>query len=151
MTFDSLLNVKMPESDIYDLFTEILLQNFHKFQDVFVILELGEADGHTSLVNKICYYKINCEKDTAVRHQYMFHDEYKKAFLISKFNGALYDTSLFGHFTHKMGRVSITGLKDVRVTVGTDDRAKEKWKTWERELGPLAFAEIAAELKKRTS
>lgn len=155
MTFDSLINIKMPEAEIFDRFAEILYQNFHKFQDVFVILELGEADGEISFVKKNRLYKINCPKDTAVRHQFMFHDEYKKAYLITKFVRDSYCTTLFGHFMIKMGDVFITGVEDVRTSASPirpeNDSAKKKWKLWERELAPRAFAEIAEELKKKNT
>ncbi len=153
MTFDSLLNIKMPETEIFDRFAEIVVRNFHKYQDVFIVLELGEADGEICFVSNVRFYKAGCPEETVRRREFLFGGEYQKANAICKFLNGFYHMTLYGHFTSQCSDILVTGVKEIRIieklpVSPENDCVNEKIDHNLHAIAALAFAEIAEELKK---
>jgi hypothetical protein len=73
MTFDDLIFKKMPEDEIFECAAEILQENFAKYQDVFVCLELGAAEGPTRrsicYVSAVRFYKNNLNEITVYKSE----------------------------------------------------------------------------------
>jgi hypothetical protein len=146
MAFEVLLNIKMNEEEIFDRAVEILQKNFYAFQDVNVCLELGEAQGPVSkaqcAVKAIKYYSRTNEKDIAAKREFIFHGEFHKVYLITKYlDRGFYHVSLFGHFTSKHGDVYSSKIINVDVFRSSTDGAKDKMIPFEILDG--AFGEIA--------
>lgn len=145
MAFESILNIKMNEEEIFDRAVEILQKHFYAYQDVNVVLELGEAFGPSSnsqcAVNAIKYYSRTNEKDVAAKREYIFHGEFQKVYLITKYiDKGFYIVDLFGHFISKHGDVFSNVVTDARTVIWDMDRKARKMIPFEILYG--AFGEI---------
>lgn len=143
----------MPETEIFDRFAEIMVRNFHKYQNVLVLLELGEADGEICFVKNVRFYKAGCPEDAARRREFLFGGEYEKAYATCKFLKGFYHMTLHGHFTSQCSDILVTGVKEVRIigksTISPEnDCVNQKINHELHKIAALAFAEIAEELKK---
>ncbi|MCB0350276.1 MAG: hypothetical protein KDD38_03775 [Bdellovibrionales bacterium] len=85
MSFDELVNVKMPEVEIFDRVAVILQQNFHKYQDVNVVLPLNDMDGpHCSIQEVRLYSRHDAEQVEAKREYMMGGPNHKTSVLIDQ-------------------------------------------------------------------
>jgi hypothetical protein len=149
MTFDSLINFKMREEEIFYRVVDILRSNFLAYQEAHVILELGEADGDFCAVKSVKLYSIHKQEDIDAKRKFILQGEYENVYVFTKFINDFYRLSFLGHFTLINGDVYRYGVEDVRVSKSPVDFAKQKKLPFELIVG--AFAEIEAELKKKIS
>jgi hypothetical protein len=147
MSFKSLINIKMLESDIFYKAAEILQKDFNAYKDVNVCLPLNGAEGNICSVMEVRIYNLNNKIDIAAKHEFMYFGEHKKAYLITKFSDGYYHMSLFGHFTSISADIFLNQIKDIDVFKRTKDRTAEKTLPYELVAG--AFNEFASELNKK--
>jgi hypothetical protein len=145
MAFEALINIKMNEEEIFDRAVVVLQKHFYAYQDVNVVLELGEAFGHENAaqcaVKAIKYYSHTNEKDVAAKREYIFHGEFYKVYLITKYiDKGFYIVDLFGHFTTKHGDIFSNQATEIRIVKWDIDRGARKMLPFEVLHG--AFGEI---------
>ncbi|MEQ1664187.1 MAG: hypothetical protein ABL927_02285 [Bdellovibrionales bacterium] len=146
MTFDDLINKKMPEDEIFERAAEILQENFAKYQDVFVCLELGAAEGPTRraicFVRAVRFYKNNCPVQQHARCVFMYHCEFEKVYLITRFIEGCYRTTLKGHFVTIRADIYQNNLNEITVYKSETDRVTHEQIPYDIVVG--AFREISA-------
>jgi hypothetical protein len=156
MTFDDLLNIKMPEAEIFDRAAEILQKNFLKYQDVYVCLELGAAEGESSkaicFVRAIRFYKNNSWADQRARSVFMYHGEYEKVYLITRFMEGCYRTTLMGHFIFRKGDIYKDQINETHNFKNEEDIIKDKLIPPEIVLGAFnEFSDAIISTRKKQS
>jgi hypothetical protein len=148
MTFDSLLNIKMTEAEVFDRFAEVLQKNFAKYQGVAVAMMLSDiVDGKVSLTH--LYFFEHTHDGDQRKIDILFTGSHSKCYVTTQFKNGFYDTVVFGHHTLKCGDVYPTELKHVHLSLREDDRAQQEmhdFKKW----GEL-FGTIKKELIKKVS
>jgi hypothetical protein len=148
MTFDSLINIEMPEIEIYNRVAQILQRNFSAYKDVNVCLMLGPANGDICSVKEVKYYNLESEQEIQAKRKLLFGGEFEKAYVITQFINGAYRMTLAGHYTFKTGDVHVNKIIDEFGGRFQADRITKKALPYELVAG--AFREIAEELKKRS-
>ncbi len=139
MTFDSLLNLKMSEAEVFDRFAEVLQKNFAKYQDVVVAMMLSEFIDETVSLTDLHFFEHTSEGDQR-RMATLFTGTHSKCYVITQFKNGFYDTAVFGHYTLKSGDVYPTELKHVHFALRAKDRAQQEmhdFKKWGELFGTI--------------